>query len=527
MPHPAWHLKLRTQFMLAFLVVITAMLAVASGLFYTQARAVLIDQLKERLRLTASLAAASIDGDLHQQIHSVDDPLYARVKQKLVRFKDANHEIRALYTMRPVKGKMWAFVVDAEPPQSSFFSPPGEPYDVSGDLENAEGLLHPTASKQLYRDQYGVWLSGYAPIIGKDGVHRAVVGVDMSARKVIEEEQHIQRMAFGIFLFGLILAALVSQFMAQLLNRPIGQLVEGARQASEGDLSVRVPETRRDELGELASSFNHMLKDLARQREELKEQERMSQELATARKIQQAMLPSEPPESRALNIDFFAESASEVGGDYFDFLPLENGKMAIAIGDVTGHGVPAALLMAMIKSCLHTQVRTNHQVAEVMSVANNAVFTSTFDRRLMTFFYSILDTKRGTLTFANAGHLHPYLFRAASREVTTLETHSYPLGVRPNVTYKEQSTELEAGDLLVFYSDGIIEAQNPHGEEFGFDRLEAFIRKNGHLRASELVREFLQQWRSFVFEGNIQATDDDVTVVAVKLVDEALLEEAK
>ncbi|MGE5708425.1 MAG: SpoIIE family protein phosphatase, partial [Bacteroidota bacterium] len=275
---------------------------------------------------------------------------------------------------------------------------------------------------------------------------------------------------------------------------------------------------RQDELGQLARSFNHMLAELAQKQQELKEQERVLQELATARKIQQAMLPTEPPASGSLNIDFYAESASEVGGDYFDFLPLENGKMAFAIGDVTGHGVPAALLMAMVKSCLHTQVLANHRVADVMAVANNTVHKSSYDRRLMTFFYSILDIRTGLLTFANAGHLHPYLYRASTGEVLTLASSSYPLGVRPNVAYPEQSIQLEVGDLLVFYSDGIIEAQNPRGEEFGFDRMESLIQELGDGRANELVHELLKRWRSYVFEGNVQPTEDDVTVVAVKFV---------
>ncbi|HEY9766239.1 MAG TPA: PP2C family protein-serine/threonine phosphatase, partial [Chroococcales cyanobacterium] len=187
------------------------------------------------------------------------------------------------------------------------------------------------------------------------------------------------------------------------------------------------------------------------------------------------------------------------------------------IGDVTGHGVPAALLMAMVKSCLHTQVLSNYRVSDVMEVANNAVFKSTFDRRLMTFFYSILDTKKGILTFANAGHLYPYLFRASTKEVLSLEVSSYPLGVRPNTVYKEESVRVDDGDILVFYSDGIIEAMNALKEEFGFDRLEKIIRESGDRSASEIVKELLLRWRIFVSEGEAQPTEDDVTVVVVKM----------
>ncbi|HBN08064.1 MAG TPA: hypothetical protein DD435_05260 [Cyanobacteria bacterium UBA8530] len=464
----------------------------------------------------AAMTASVIDGERHESIRSEKDPAYSAIKKKLIGMM-VSPGIRDIYTMKHGKGNTWNYVVDAEPSTSKLYSPFMEPYDASQDPENLKGLLGPSASKKLYTDEYGVWLSGYAPIRGKDGVARAVVGVDMSAKRVIEEESVLLRMTLWIFLLGLGIAAMASFWMARLLNHPISQLVKGVRLVAAGDLSIRVPEERRDELGELAHSFNTMLGDLARQREELKEQERMSQELATARKIQQAMLPSEAPTSGHFNIDFYAESATEVGGDYFDFLPLEDGQMAIVIGDVTGHGVPAALLMAMVKSCLHTQVLSNYRVSDVMEVANNAVFKSSFDRRLMTFFYSILDTRKGILTFANAGHLYPYLFRASTKEVLSLEVSSYPLGVRPNTTYKEESIKVEDGDILVFYSDGIIEAMNAIKEEFGFDRMEKVIQESGDRSASEIVKELLLRWRTFISEGELQATEDDVTVVVVKM----------
>jgi sigma-B regulation protein RsbU (phosphoserine phosphatase) len=206
-----------------------------------------------------------------------------------------------------------------------------------------------------------------------------------------------------------------------------------------------------------------------------------------------------------------------VGGDYFDFLPVGEHQMAIAIGDVTGHGVPAALLMAVVRSCLHTQVLTNHRVIDVMKVANSLVRSSSLDRQLMTFFYSILDTRTGILTYANAGHLHPYLYRASTGAVEILPSASYPLGVRSNASYPEKQVQLYPGDLLVFYSDGIIEAKSPEGEEFGFDRLEGYVRTLGAHSADRFVRDLLTEWRQFAFEGKEQPTEDDVTVVAVKL----------
>ena len=509
--------------MMVFMLAITLILALACGLFYYQTSGLIRDQLRERLMITAGIVASNLDAETHDRIRSQDDPGYLQIREQLIQMRAVSPSIRDIYTMKAAKGPNWHFVVDAEPYDSELFSGYGEPYNVLQDPAMMAGIKGLTASKTLLPDEYGVWLSGFAPIRDKNGVAHSIVGVDMSAQEVLAKEAAMLRSIFWVFGVGLVVAFGASVWLARFLNKPIGQLVQGTRLAAEGDLSARVPEDRKDELGELAHAFNLMLNELNRQRDELREQERMRGELATARRIQQAMLPASAPESGSLNIDFFAESASEVGGDYFDFLPVGEHQMAIAIGDVTGHGVPAALLMAVVRSCLHTQVLSNHRVIDVMKVANNLVRSSSLERQLMTFFYSILDTRTGTLTYANAGHLHPYLFRAATGEVEILPSASYPLGVRSNASYAEKQVQLHPGDLLVFYSDGIIEAMNPEGEEFGFDRMEALVRRLGRNSADLVVKELLSEWRQFAFDGREQPTDDDVTVVAVKLSEAGVL----
>lgn len=511
-----WRLRLRTQIMLAFMATLTVILSLACWCFYSIASNVSRQHLQERLLSCASLTALSIDHGLHSQVKSGQDPAYGKIKQQLIRAREVAPFLRDVYTMRPVNGKLWEYLVDAERPNSPIFTPFGHDYPVGSEVAVlGEALYKPTATRELYRDAYGVWLSGFAPLPDANGKPYAVVAIDMSAESVLVEERQLQQLTFGIFVLGILLASLTSYLLARFLNRPIEQLVTATAQVGKGDLAVRVPEERQDELGQLARSFNHMLGELFQKQQDLKEQERVLQELATARRIQQAMLPSEAPESRTLNIDFYAQSASEVGGDYFDFLPLDDHQMAIVIGDVTGHGVPAALLMAMVRSCLHTQVLSNHQIADVMRVANSTVFKGSYERRLMTFFYSILDTQTGILRFANAGHLHPYLFRAQEARVQQLEVSSYPLGVKANSTYPEQQIQLSDGDLMVFYSDGIIEAMNPQGEEFGFERLEEAIARHGHHAASDIVQGLLHDWRRFTEEGE-RPPEDDVTVVVVK-----------
>lgn len=515
-----WRFKLRTQIMIATMTTLTLILSLACWRFYSEASLVIRRQLQERLMYCASLTALSVDHKLHSQVKSEQDPAYHQIKQQLIQARKAAPFLRDVYTLRPVKGKLWEYLVDAERSDSPLFTPFGHDYPVGSEIEILGALYKPTATKNLYRDAYGVWLSGFAPLPDINGKPYAVLAIDMSAESVLAKEEQMKRLTMGVFALGILLASLTSYLLARFLNRPIEQLAKATALVGKGDLAVRVPENRQDELGQLACSFNSMLEELAQNQQELKEQERMLQELATARKIQQAMLPSEAPESKTLNIDFYAQSASEVGGDYFDFLPLDDHQMAIVIGDVTGHGVPAALLMAMVRSCLHTQVLSNHQISDVMAVANNTVYKGSYERRLMTFFYSILDTQTGLLRFANAGHLHPYLFRAKEKQVQQLEVSSYPLGVKANSNYPEQQIQLSDGDLLLFYSDGIIEAMNPQGEEFGFERMEEAIARHGDLCASDIVKGLLLDWRRFTLEGD-RPPEDDVTVVAVKFQHEA------
>lgn len=521
-------LSLQTRLALVFVIMASVLLVGTIGTYYFTASRTFRQELRERLMGTASTTATLLDGAEHASLKSERDPAYLRIQALLKRIKAANPDVRYLYTMRLDDSGTWRFVVDATPSGDPDHSALNEAYvadDADADATMRAGLASSAADETFHADKYGTWLSGYAPIKDRDGRVSGIVGVDLSARRVLREEGQLVNIALFILGAGFLFALAISVWVARILTRPVSQLVAGTRRVAEGDLSVRVPQDRSDELGDLARSFNEMIGAIATHREELKETERMSQELATARKIQQAMLPTSAPFDKSLNIDFYLETSTEVGGDYFDFLPLGDNKLAFVIGDVTGHGVPAALLMAVIKSCLHTQVLTNHKVSEVMTIANSILHQSSFERRFMTFFYSILNTETGRLTYANAGHLYPYLYRHATGDLFTLEMASYPLGVRPMLVVKEQEVLLEEGDVLFFYSDGIIEAKNGADEEFGFDRLEGLIRMHGSRSAETVKTKILEAWRGFVYDGNAaalatgplaQRSDDDVTIVVVK-----------
>ncbi|MBX7220905.1 MAG: SpoIIE family protein phosphatase [Blastocatellia bacterium] len=244
------------------------------------------------------------------------------------------------------------------------------------------------------------------------------------------------------------------------------------------------------------------------------EEATLKRELEIAKAMQQSLLPARHPHLPGYEISGFSTAANDVGGDYFDFFLAGPDRLAIAVGDVTGHGVSSGLLMALAKGGFLNQVSSNHEPQSVMFAMNNLIHSSGSRRNLMTFAYAVLDGKNRTLQFSNAGHPHPYRYIAAHGQVEPLEMAAYPLGVRKNTNYETLTLQLEPGDAVVFYSDGIVEAQNEAGELFGYERLEAAIALHGAKPGATLREALLTTAQEFV-EG--VPFSDDLTVVVVQV----------
>ncbi|MBC7541837.1 MAG: PP2C family protein-serine/threonine phosphatase [Candidatus Sericytochromatia bacterium] len=261
----------------------------------------------------------------------------------------------------------------------------------------------------------------------------------------------------------------------------------------------------------LESALDNAMLQAERQKAR-EDQQRMARELEIATQIQQSMLPTKPPAIPGMDIAFHFKPADEVGGDYYDLLPMGDTHLAVAVGDVNGHGLGAALLMAMAKSSLHTQVGQNADITAVMTGLNDMIYNATTERRFMTFIYAVIDLNTWTMISANAGHPHPYLMSGPDGDVSAVESPAvYPLGVRKKGKYALHESHLSFGDVLVFYSDGIIEGRNPVGEEFGFDRFEQVIHDRQGASAAGVRDGLLQAFTDF--EG-IQ--DDDITLLVLK-----------
>ena len=246
--------------------------------------------------------------------------------------------------------------------------------------------------------------------------------------------------------------------------------------------------------------------------QEERERERIEQELSVARRIQQASLPNVVPELEGWQISPYYQPAREVGGDFYDFHPLSDGRLGLVVGDATGKGVPAALVMSTTCGMLQLAAGALDSSApgEVLSRVNEALVARIPQSMFVTCFYAILEPKSGSLTYANAGHDLPYLHRNGAAE--ELRARGMPLGLMPGMGYEEKQTILEAGEAALLYSDGLVEAHDPRREMFGFPRLQALVSKHGEER--ELGDILLEQLYSFVGEGWEQ--EDDITLLTLK-----------
>ena len=252
--------------------------------------------------------------------------------------------------------------------------------------------------------------------------------------------------------------------------------------------------------------------DLAPHVKRIVERERVKAEIDAANRIQAALLPVESPKLAGASVASHYRAATEIGGDYFDFLTQPNGQIGIAFGDVSGHGLTSGIVMAMAKAALLVQLDNDSSPRTVMNVLNDIVIRTAPRRIMMTFFFGLLDPRTHTLRFSSAGHLDPYVYRSSTGRIEPLSSWGFPLGVKRREAFREHSVEFSAGDRLILYSDGLIEALDDDGEPFGFDRFEQAIVDSGHLPADDIKKNLLTAVRKFTRN---RPPEDDQTLVVV------------
>ena len=311
--------------------------------------------------------------------------------------------------------------------------------------------------------------------------------------------------------------------LSRSITGAVHEIYEGTQHVKDGDFSYRIPVHGDDQLAELGTSFNTMTENLGRLIIVAKEKERLESELSIARDVQNQLFPKDVPFVKSLELKGVCHPARMVSGDYYDFMPLANGSLAFAIGDVAGKGISAALLMATIQSTMRTQLSGSnnagspngngqlHTTAYMVANLNRLLYATTAPEKYATFYFAMYDEAEHTLTYTNAGHLSPMLVRDGN--LSLLEPTGTVVGAFAAATYEEKTVSLEHGDMLVAYTDGIVEPENAYGEMFGEERLQDLLMKYARSDSSEIIARAMEAVVQWTGEGELQ---DDMTMVVAR-----------
>lgn len=328
----------------------------------------------------------------------------------------------------------------------------------------------------------------------------------------------------GIFLVVEIGSMIIGVSLTRTITGAVHELYEGTEHVREGDFSHRIAVKGRDQLAELGNSFNSMTENLERLIIVAKEKERLESEIEIARGVQSQLFPKAAPAMKTLRLSGSCRPARMVSGDYYDFLCLPDGNVAIAIGDVAGKGIAAALLMASIQSIMRTQLTAGvpgaangngkprvGSVSKMVAELNRQLYANTAPEKYATFCFGLYDEEEKSFTYTNAGHLPPILLHAG--ELRQLEVTGTVVGAFPSIQYEERTVAMESGDILLAYTDGIVEPENVYGEEFGTARMMDLVVKYRNEASEEIITRIMEAVPNWT---GSQELSDDMTVVLAR-----------
>lgn len=318
----------------------------------------------------------------------------------------------------------------------------------------------------------------------------------------------------GLLLIGIAIVGVVP--LSGRLTRNLTALTEGVDRISHGDYRARVVVASGDEIGDLAAAFNKMAEDVERHQAAAVEQERLRRELELGRQIQSDMLPSAPMSFGLTEVQGVSIPAREVGGDFFNYFALENGQLALLVGDVSGKGVGAALLMANIQASLRTRLAMGQSLDAIAESLDREMATTSGSRLYVTLFIGIFDPAARRLQYVNAGHNPQFVLRPG-QALEKMHATGIPIGLLAGRGYEHRDVTLASGDLLFFYTDGCVESENESDEMFGTVRLEALLVSIGSSGPSTPDRVLQQVEEAVTSFRGTREPNDDATMMAVRI----------
>jgi len=302
-----------------------------------------------------------------------------------------------------------------------------------------------------------------------------------------------------------ILTVIIMTLSISKILAPLRQLNQTSQEVANGRLDATFALDSKDEIGELARSFNKMLQSLQHNL-------RITQEFEIARRMQTEMLPAAPPNLPGLQLEAASLPATEVGGDFYDFITLDEQRLAIIVGDVSGKGVSSAMVVSAALSAIRFAAEGHHTPAAILALANRRLAVDLQRGMFVAVFCGIIDLARGHLLYANAGQTLPILYRNGEAMLLSSPEQGdrFPLGIRPQIDYGQRHLELAAGDLLVFYTDGIVDMMNRDNEPYSFERLRASVLRHARESSNGIIHQLIKDAEAFAGSGDHA---DDITLL--------------
>ncbi|OHD63856.1 MAG: hypothetical protein A2176_12135 [Spirochaetes bacterium RBG_13_51_14] len=340
------------------------------------------------------------------------------------------------------------------------------------------------------------------------------VVIGLSDIIIRNEIANILKIIIPISLLFLLIAIIGSVVMASITIRPVRALSRGAEIIGKGNLDYRIEINTSDELGQLAREFNQMTAQIKEAKEKEIESRIMEEQIEMAKEIQEGLNPTTFYQKRGIQIKGYTKAARGVGGDYFDYIDIDDNKVGALISDVAGKGVPASLVMVMIRTVFTSYIsRKEVDCAGVVRNINESLNADFALDKFATLFFMIYDRSSEDLTFSNAGHGPLFCYRASMKSCTITKLDGVPIGIQEDSEYRQARVKLYPGDMVILFTDGVTEMRNEQGEEYGVQRLNKLVVDNNHLNAEEFVQLLVNDLEAF--RGK-EPPHDDTTILVLK-----------
>lgn len=370
-----------------------------------------------------------------------------------------------------------------------------------------------------YNGKECLWV--YAPIkLSQTGLIlvvplESILGKTVETERFVKDEIEKQFMIISALIWMMTAIILIVSFiLSKTMTQRIAKLATAFNTLAEGDFSTRINVSGRDELSELSQTFNQLTPAL-------EEQMRLKEALTIAQEVQRSLLPEHPPKVKGLDVAGMSMYCEDTGGDYFDYphLGIEADELGLAVGDVSGHGVPAALLMTTARALLRQRAQRGGSLGAVVGDANTMLSEDVrLSGRFMTLFLFAIDLTSHTARWVRAGHDPALVYLPSKDRFSELGGDTgLPLGVDGDWVYVEESSHIETGSVILIGTDGIWEATNMSGDMFGKDRLNELLRRYSASSAQEILDSILQALKDFTAEAGFE---DDVTLAVIKVLEQ-------